>query len=91
MPILHLNGYKIDNPTIPARITREELDNLPKGRSFQSVIPFAPGARLEPLQSGTSTSGSGNGGFAAVAGRAAGKKTVNRLPSPCLLSMASRP
>jgi len=24
---------------------------MPKGRSFQSVIPFAPGARQEPLQS----------------------------------------
>src|SRR4029079_9607068 len=28
-----------------------------------SVIPFAPGARLEPLQSGTATAGSGMGGF----------------------------
>src|SRR5689334_2615256 len=31
LPILHLNGYKIDNPTIPARITREELDTLLRG------------------------------------------------------------
>jgi len=28
LPILHLNGYKIDNPTLPARISREELDKL---------------------------------------------------------------
>src|ERR1700758_2440716 len=27
LPILHLNGYKINNPTIPARITHEELEN----------------------------------------------------------------
>src|SRR5476651_1062421 len=26
LPILHLNGYKISNPTILARITREELE-----------------------------------------------------------------
>ena len=25
LPILHLNGYKIANPTVPARIPREEL------------------------------------------------------------------
>jgi hypothetical protein len=37
----------------------EELNSLPKGRSFQSVIPFAAGARQEPLQG--STSGRDNG------------------------------
>jgi xylulose-5-phosphate/fructose-6-phosphate phosphoketolase len=31
LPILHLNGYKIANPTILARISREELDQLLKG------------------------------------------------------------
>jgi len=31
LPILHLNGYKISNPTILARITREELDQLLRG------------------------------------------------------------
>ena len=31
LPILHLNGYKIANPTILARITREELDQLLRG------------------------------------------------------------
>ena len=28
LPILHLNGYKIANPTVFARISREELQNL---------------------------------------------------------------
>jgi len=28
LPILHLNGYKISNPTVLARISREELDQL---------------------------------------------------------------
>ena len=31
LPILHLNGYKIANPTVPARIEREELDQLLRG------------------------------------------------------------
>jgi xylulose-5-phosphate/fructose-6-phosphate phosphoketolase len=31
LPILHLNGYKIANPTILARISREELEQLLNG------------------------------------------------------------
>ncbi len=31
LPILHLNGYKIANPTVLARITPEELEDLFKG------------------------------------------------------------
>jgi xylulose-5-phosphate/fructose-6-phosphate phosphoketolase len=31
LPILHLNGYKIANPTVLARIPREELDALMRG------------------------------------------------------------
>ena len=31
LPILHLNGYKIANPTLLARITREELEQLMRG------------------------------------------------------------
>src|ERR1700692_2671147 len=31
LPILHLNGYKIANPTILARISREELQQLLRG------------------------------------------------------------
>jgi xylulose-5-phosphate/fructose-6-phosphate phosphoketolase len=31
LPILNLNGYKINNPTLLARITREELEDLLKG------------------------------------------------------------
>ncbi len=31
LPILHLNGYKISNPTIFARISKEELDQLFRG------------------------------------------------------------
>jgi xylulose-5-phosphate/fructose-6-phosphate phosphoketolase len=31
LPILHLNGYKINNPTVLARITHEELEGLLRG------------------------------------------------------------
>ena len=31
LPILHLNGYKISNPTVLARISREELEDLLRG------------------------------------------------------------
>lgn len=31
LPILHLNGYKINNPTVLARISHDELENLFRG------------------------------------------------------------
>jgi len=34
LPILHLNGYKIANPTVLARIPREELDDLLLGYGY---------------------------------------------------------
>ena len=35
LPILHLNGYKINNPTLLARISHEELENLFKGYGWR--------------------------------------------------------
>ncbi len=35
LPILHLNGYKIANPTIPARIGRAELESLFVGYGYK--------------------------------------------------------
>ena len=37
LPILHLNGYKIANPTILARIPREELDSLMRGYGYDPI------------------------------------------------------
>jgi xylulose-5-phosphate/fructose-6-phosphate phosphoketolase len=34
VPILHLNGYKINNPTVLARIPREELTSLFRGYGY---------------------------------------------------------
>src|ERR1700691_4915252 len=35
LPILHLNGYKIANPTVLARISREELESLFHGYGYE--------------------------------------------------------
>ncbi len=35
LPILHLNGYKISNPTVLARITHKELEQLLKGYGWK--------------------------------------------------------
>ena len=38
LPILHLNGYKIANPTILDRISKEELLSLFKGYGYDPII-----------------------------------------------------
>ena len=63
LPILHLNGYKIANPTVPARIPREELrepaarlrprgahrrGRRPRGRAPAAGRGARPGPRHDP-------------------------------------------
>ncbi len=38
LPILHLNGYKISNPTLLSRISNDELISLFKGYGYDPVI-----------------------------------------------------
>src|SRR6185312_729164 len=38
LPILHLNGYKIANPTIFARISRDELEYLLRGYGYVPIV-----------------------------------------------------
>jgi xylulose-5-phosphate/fructose-6-phosphate phosphoketolase len=38
LPVLHLNGYKIANPTLLARIPREELANLMRGYGWEPIF-----------------------------------------------------
>jgi xylulose-5-phosphate/fructose-6-phosphate phosphoketolase len=47
LPILHLNGYKIANPTLLARITREELDQLLRGYGWTPI--FVEGHDPRPM------------------------------------------
>ncbi len=35
LPILHLNGYKINNPTVLSRISKDELESLLKGYGWK--------------------------------------------------------
>jgi len=43
-------------------VTEDVIDNVPHGRSFQSVIQFAPAARNEPLMGNNSMGGYGGNG-----------------------------
>ena len=47
LPILHLNGYKISNPTLLARISREELEALLRGYGW--VPCFVEGHEYAPM------------------------------------------
>ena len=38
LPILHLNGYKIANPTVLARISRPELEDLFRGYGYKPFV-----------------------------------------------------
>ncbi|MCP1676941.1 xylulose-5-phosphate/fructose-6-phosphate phosphoketolase [Natronocella acetinitrilica] len=38
LPILHLNGYKIANPTVLARISVDELDSLMTGYGYRMIL-----------------------------------------------------
>jgi len=46
LPVLHLNGYKINNPTLLSRISHEELENLFKGYGWRPY--FVEGS--DPLE-----------------------------------------
>ncbi|OGV63948.1 MAG: phosphoketolase [Lentisphaerae bacterium RIFOXYB12_FULL_65_16] len=47
LPILHLNGYKIDNPTVLARIPKRELQSLFEGYGYKPY--FVEGRDPEPM------------------------------------------
>lgn len=47
LPILHLNGYKIANPTVLARIPREELASLLTGYGYKAY--FVEGSEPEAM------------------------------------------
>ncbi len=47
LPILHLNGYKINNPTVLARISHQELNSLFQGYGY--VPYFVEGDEYEPM------------------------------------------
>jgi phosphoketolase len=58
LPILHLNGYKIANPCVLARISHEELDQLFRGYGYTPI--FVEGSdpmKMHQLHGGGARSG----------------------------------
>ena len=53
LPILHLNGYKIANPTVLARIPREELEQLLRGYGWTPL--FVAGHEPAPMHEAMAT------------------------------------
>ncbi len=49
----------VTTETTQTNITQDVVQDVPHGRSFQSVIQFAPSARNEPLMGSTITNGTG--------------------------------
>ncbi len=47
LPILHLNGYKINNPTLLARITHDELEDLLRGYGWTPY--FVEGSDVDTM------------------------------------------
>ena len=47
LPILHLNGYKINNPTLLARISHEELESLLRGYGWTPY--FVEGSDIDAM------------------------------------------
>jgi xylulose-5-phosphate/fructose-6-phosphate phosphoketolase len=47
LPILHLNGYKINNPTVLSRISHEELESLFLGYGYQPY--FVEGSDIDSM------------------------------------------
>jgi hypothetical protein len=47
----------VTTTSVQTNVTEQQLEDVPRGNSFQSVIEFAPAARNEPLMGG----GNGNG------------------------------
>ena len=48
---------------VQTNITEDQLNSIPKGESYQSIIQFAPGSRQEPLQAPSGGNAIGNGSY----------------------------
>ncbi|HEX4376673.1 MAG TPA: phosphoketolase family protein, partial [Steroidobacteraceae bacterium] len=87
LPILHLNGYKIANPTILARIEREELEQLLHGYGWKPY--FVEGSDPAPMHQAMSAALDGCvADIRAIqhAARQEGNQTRARWPMVVLIS-----
>jgi xylulose-5-phosphate/fructose-6-phosphate phosphoketolase len=54
LPVLNLNGYKINNPTLLSRISHEELENLFRGYGWTPhFVEGCDPAKMHPLMAAT--------------------------------------
>ncbi|HME69174.1 MAG TPA: phosphoketolase family protein [Myxococcota bacterium] len=54
LPVLNLNGYKINNPTLLSRISHEELENLFRGYGWTPhFVEGSDPAKMHPLMAAT--------------------------------------
>jgi xylulose-5-phosphate/fructose-6-phosphate phosphoketolase len=84
LPILHLNGYKIANPTVLARIGDEELTDLLTGYGYQPYLvdgddPVAVHQRLATTMDRVFDD------IAAIQQRARGEKATDRPRWPMIV------
>jgi xylulose-5-phosphate/fructose-6-phosphate phosphoketolase len=71
LPILHLNGYKIANPTVLGRVSHEELDQLFRGYGYEPF--FVEGDEPDEVPGDGCDAGSGD--------RAHPRHSIRRAPT----------
>jgi xylulose-5-phosphate/fructose-6-phosphate phosphoketolase len=76
LPVLHLNGYKIANPTVLARIPEDELLSLFRGYGWDPTIV----AGDEPMQVHADLAGALDGAFDRIAELKASSSSRPRWP-----------
>ncbi len=84
LPILHLNGYKINNPTLLARISKQELQELFRGYGYKPY--FVEGSdpkKLHPLMAETLDKIITE--IHRIQTEARSKKAINRPPWPMIV------
>lgn len=84
LPILHLNGYKIANPTLLARISHEELDSLFRGYGYAPI--FVEGSEPEAMhQAMAAAMDSAVAAIAEIRRRARAGKSLERPRWPMIV------
>ena len=85
-PILHLNGYKIANPCVLARISHEELDQLFRGYGYTPIfVEGSEPAKMHQLMAAALDQAVGEIQRIQKAARARGNGSVERPRWPMII------